>query len=219
MGYPSSRQDQGRSSFSWMESPAIGVEDLLFKLLMLHLLPRLFYCPQILVTKSKKVCLSFWFRGMRLPNPDFGTISFGRGYPEAMEPRWLGWKFALLGSEHISGEDTLQVAKTSSNTSFMWFVYSDIVIFNIHMYDIYIYTYTYIHIHTQTWFYYLKHERSQKLCFIHLSSQEPASSMHFPVVYSVRRVWENHIDDITWMKVTPFVDLINMWALVFVSIG
>jgi hypothetical protein len=73
-----------------MESPAIGVEDLLFKLLMLHLLPRLFYCPQILVTKSKKVCLSFWFRGMRLPNPDFGTISFGRGYPEAMEPRWLG---------------------------------------------------------------------------------------------------------------------------------
>jgi hypothetical protein len=84
---------------------------------------------------------------MRLPNPDFGTISFGRGYPEAMEPRWLGWKFALLGSEHISGEDTLQVAKTSSNTSFMWFVYSDIVIFNIHMYDIYIY----IHIHTHTY--------------------------------------------------------------------
>lgn len=88
--YPSFRQDQGRSRFSWMESPAIGVEDLLFKLLMLHLLPRLFYCPQILVAKSKKVCLSFWFRGMRLPNPDFGSISFEKGYPEAMEPRWLG---------------------------------------------------------------------------------------------------------------------------------
>ena len=40
----------------------------------------------------------------RLPNPDFGSISFEKGYPEAVEPTWLGF----LGNEHSCGEDTLK---------------------------------------------------------------------------------------------------------------